>query len=192
MTKKVIKTMLILVVCYLFAWYILKIFFPDLFLLQINNERLIAIGEFIDTHFWLDKLLGLVMSYITYSLYLGALCEFKYLNLKQSLIVIGVYIGGVIVQYLDFTLVTYYNILSMIILPAIFNCDSKRLALVFSAHFVCQWLSLAIRQLSTKVLSFNSMTCLIMSLECYFWLLLWYLWFNYNKYFYKEQENNGN
>lgn len=94
MTKNVIKTMLWLVIGYLVTWYILKIFFPDIFLLQINNERLIAIGDFIDKHFILDKLLGLAMSYITYSLYLGALCEFKFLNLKQSLIVCGVYVAN--------------------------------------------------------------------------------------------------
>ena len=186
MTKNVIKTMLILVVCYLLAWYVLKIFFPDIFLLQVNNERLIMIGDFIDNHFWLDKLVGLVMCYITYTLYLGALCELKHLNLKQSLVVVGVYIVSLAVEHFDITLVTYYNILAMVILPAIFNCNSKRLALVFSAHFICQWLSLAIRQLSTRVLSFNSLSCLIMTLECYFWLLLWYLWFNYNKYFDKE------
>lgn len=186
MTKNVIKTMFILVVCYLLAWYVLKIFFPDIFLLQVNNERLIMIGDFIDNHFWLDKLVGLVMCYITYTLYLGALCELKHLNLKQSLVVVGVYIVSLVVEHFDITLVTYYNILAMVILPAIFNCNSKRLALVFSAHFICQCLSLAIRQLSTRVLSFNSLSCLIMTLECYFWLLLWYLWFNYNKYFDKE------
>lgn len=187
MTKNVIKTMLWLVIGYLVTWYILKIFFPDIFLLQINNERLIAIGDFIDKHFILDKLLGLAMSYITYSLYLGALCEFKFLNLKQSLIVCGVYVGSCIIEQLDVNLNVYYNIIAMIVLPSIFNCNSKRLALVFSAHFICQWLSLSIRQLSTKVLSFNSLTCLIMTMECYFWLLLWYLWFNYNKYYDKEK-----
>ena len=186
MTKNVIKTMLVLVVVYLVAWYVLKFFFPDWFLLQINNERLIEIGKFIDNHYLLDKLFGLVLFYITYTLYLGALCEFKYLDLKKSLIVCLVYVVSCLIEHFCIEYLTYYNILSMIILPAIFNCDSKRLALVFTAHFVCQWLSLSIRQLSTKVLCFNSMTCLIMGLECYFWLLLWYLWFNYNKFFDKE------
>lgn len=192
MTKNVIKTMLMLVVGYLLAWYVLKIFFPEWFVLQVNNERLIAIGDFIDNSFILDNLLGLVMSYITYTLYLGALCEIKHLNLKQSLIVCGVYILGIFVQKYDISLSTYYNIIAMIVLPAIFNCSSKRLALVFTAHFLCQWLSLSIRQLSTKVLVYNSLTCLIMTIECYFWLLLWYLWFNYNKIFDKELKTHGN
>lgn len=192
MTKNVIKTMLMLVVGYLLAWYVLKIFFPEWFVLQVNNERLIAIGDFIDNSFILDNLLGLVMSYITYTLYLGALCEIKHLNLKQSLVVCGVYILGIFVQKYDISLSTYYNIIAMIVLPAIFNCNSKRLALVFTAHFLCQWLSLSIRQLSTKVLAYNSLTCLIMTIECYFWLLLWYLWFNYNKIFDKELKTYGN
>ena len=66
MTKNVIKTMLVLVIVYLVAWYVLKFFFPDWFVLQINNERLIEIGKFIDNHYLLDKLFGLVLFYITY------------------------------------------------------------------------------------------------------------------------------
>ena len=64
MTKNVIKTMLVLIVVYLVAWYVLKFFFPDWFLLQINNERLIEIGKFIDNHYLLDKLFSLVLLYL--------------------------------------------------------------------------------------------------------------------------------
>lgn len=107
MTKNVIKTMLVLVVVYLVAWYVLKFFFPDWFLLQINNERLIEIGKFIDNHYLLDKLFGLVLFYITYTLYLGALCEFKYLDLKKSLIVCLVYLVSCLIEHFCIEYLTY-------------------------------------------------------------------------------------
>lgn len=74
----------------------------------------------------------------------------------------------------------------MIITPIILGCDNKKLAFVFTFHILCQYLSLSIRQLSTQVLCFNSLSCIIMTIECYFWLLMWYLWFNYNNIFKEE------
>lgn len=185
MNRKVVKTLIILTIAYLCAWYILKIFFPEMFVLQVNNEKLIKIGEFIDNHIVIDKIIGAITSYITYWLYLGAICKIKRLNLVQSIIVIAAYIGSFIIELINIELCTYYNIIVMIVLPAIFDGELKRTAFVFSFHLICQWLSLSIRSLSTQILSFNILTALIMGLESYFWLFLFYLLFNY----YDKKEN---
>lgn len=179
MNKRVIKTLIGLTIAYLVAWYILKIFFPEKFILQVNNERLIAIGNYIDSHFILNKLLGAVFSYATYWLYLCSVCKIKKLNWKQSIIVVCVYIASFLIQLIDIQLATYYNIIAMISLPALFNGNLKSTAFVFSFHLICQWLSLSIRGLSTHILCMNTLTVFVMSLECYFWLFLFYVYFNY-------------
>ena len=179
MNKKVVKTLIGLTLGFLLAWYILKIFFPEQFVLQINNERFLKIGNFIDNNFILNKLVGAVTSYITYWLYLGATCKIKKLSLLQSIIVVATYFGSFIIELISIELGTYYNIIAMIVLPAIFKGDLKRTSFVFSFHLICQWLSLSIRGLSTMILCFNSVVALVMIIECYFWLFLFYLLFNY-------------
>ncbi len=179
MNKKVVNTLIWLVIIYLIAWYILKIFFPEKFLLQINNEKLIKIGSFVDARWYLRVLFGGIFSCITYWLYLCAVCKQRKLSLKQNIIVIIVAYSAFAVEILFPDLITYYSILAMIILPAVFKAEMKRTAIVFSFHLICQWLSLSIRSLISKVYVFTFLTSIVMTLECYFWLLLFYLLFNY-------------
>lgn len=188
MNKNVLKTLIGLTIAYLIAWYILKIFFPEKFILQVNNERLIAIGTFIDNHFIINHLCGIITSYITYWLYLGAVCKIKRLNWKQSLVVVGIYILGIFVEMFDVVFSTYYSILAMIIYPAILKAEYRKVVIVLCFHIICQCLSVSIRNLSAMVLSFNFLSLFIMSLECYFWLFLFYVYFN----FYNEENNYGN
>ena len=179
MNKKVVKTLIWLTLSFLLAWYILKIFFPEQFVLQINNEKLIKVGNYIDNNFILNKLVGAITSYITYWLYLGATCKIKKLSLFQSIIVVATYFGSFLIELISVELCTYYNIIAMIILPAIFKGELKRTAFVFSFHLICQWLSLSIRNLSSMILCYNFAVFLVMGIECYFWLFLFYLLFNY-------------
>ena len=48
MNKKVLKVMIGLVVVFLTALYVLKLVFPDKFILAVENEVFIKIGDFID------------------------------------------------------------------------------------------------------------------------------------------------
>ena len=59
MNKKVLKTMIALVIVFLLACYILKIFFPEQFVMSIENEKLIAIGNYIDNNAWAYYIFGI-------------------------------------------------------------------------------------------------------------------------------------
>ena len=179
MNKKVVKTLIGLTLGFLLAWYILKIFFPEQFVLQINNESLIKIGTFIDSNVILSYICGAFTSYMMYWLYICAVCKKPKLTLKDSLIVIAIYVFGVFVELVDITLATYYSILAMIIYPAFLKAELKNVALVLSFHIIAQCLSLSIRGLSAMILSVNFMSLFVMTLECYFWLFLFYLLFNH-------------
>lgn len=179
MNKKVIKTSIALTIIFLVAWYILKIFFPEEFVLRINNEKLVSIGKFIDSHIVLSYACGIITSYIMYWLYLCAVCKKKKLSFKESLIVIGVYIVSVIIEIIDVSLGGIFCIIAMVVLPAMFKAELKNVALVLSFHLTAQALSLQIRGLSALLLSFDFLSLFVMTLECYFWLLLFYILLNY-------------
>lgn len=186
MNKNVIKTLLVLTILYLAVWYVLKFFFPEQFVLQISNPNLIKIGNYVDSNVILKHLCPAITSFATYYLYLGATLKQKKLNWKHIvtiLIVIGL---SIIVNISQFGILSYYHIFAMIILPAIFNGNSKNIAIVFSAHLLCQYLSLSIRNISSMMMCINSVLVLVMALECYAWLFLFYLYFNY-----KEILKNG-
>ena len=59
MNKKVLRTMITLVVVFLVALYVLKIFFPEQFVMAIQNEQFIAVGNFIDTNQFADYIFGM-------------------------------------------------------------------------------------------------------------------------------------
>jgi hypothetical protein len=186
MNKKVLQTLLILTIIYLVFWYFLKFFFPEEFVLTVNNEKVVLIGQFIDSHKLLRLFCGGLTTFATYYLYLCAtLCQ-KKLNKIQIVAVLIACVLGIIVNLFKFQILSYYHIFAMIILPALFNSDSKKIAFVFTFHSLCQQLSLSIRNISSMMLSFDFMSGFIMTLECYAWLFLWYIYFNY-----KENLLNG-
>lgn len=181
MNKKVFVSMLVLTIVFLVSLYIAKIFFPAQFVLAIENETLISIGTFVDTHKWCYYLVASITAFITYWLYLCACCGKKYLNLWQSLIVVLVIGISFILNEYSPNIAMYYGLCIMIILPAILKGKLLNVAIVYSTHIFAQYLSMNIRSLPLLFSTFNSLIGLVMTLECYLWLLLFYIIFNYKK-----------
>ena len=180
MNKKVLKTMIALVVIFLCALYVLKIFFPEEFVMVIENEQLIKIGEYVDNNLWLHIILACITSFITYWLYLCAVTRKWYLNWKEILMVLGVIAITQTLYSFDETvdLASGISIISMLILPVFSKADLKDVAIVFSIHYMAQLLSTLIRGLPLLLTNVNYATIFLMTIECYFWLLLFYLYFN--------------
>ena len=80
MNRKVFKVMIALVVIFLTGLYVLKIFMPEQFVLSVENETIIIIGTYIENNAWAYYLFGILTSFITYWLYLCAVCRKWYLN----------------------------------------------------------------------------------------------------------------
>lgn len=181
MNKKVFKTMIVLVIVFLISLYILKIFFPEQFVMSIENEKLIAIGNYIDNNLWAYYLFGIFTSFITYWLYLCAVCRIWYLNWWQCLIVlvtIGISIGF---NFIDVNLCSALNYASFILLPFIFKAELKTVAIVFTTHIFAQFLTLSIRNLPMYIATLNSLNIFLLSIDLYLWLFLFYIYFNYKK-----------
>lgn len=179
MNKKVLKTMIALVIVFLLACYILKIFFPEQFVLSVENETIIVIGEYIDNNEWANYIFGIITSFITYWLYLCAVCKRWYLKWYEIIIVLLVIGGSIGLSLLDTNIYSAYSVITFIVLPLIFKSDLKSVAIVFSIHSLSQTMSLTIRNLPMYITSLNNLVILILSLDMYFWLLLFYISFNY-------------
>ena len=181
MNKKVLKTMIALVIVFLVACYILKIFFPEQFVMVIQNENLVKIGTYVDNHLWLYILIAVVTNLLNYWLYLGATTHRWVLNWKQILAVCVVIAFTQGLYEVDAVLTSGLSIISMIIIPAIFGAKAKDIAIVFSFHYMSQLLSTIIRGLPMLLTSVNFMTGFLMTIEQYLWLLLFYLYYNMKK-----------
>lgn len=183
MNKKVLKTMIALIVIFLCALYVLKIFFPEQFIMVIENKQLIKIGAYVDEHLWLHIILACITSFITYWLYLCAVTRKWYLNWKE---LIAVLVTIAITQTLysfdaTVSLASGISIISMLLIPVFSKANLRDTAIVFSVHYLSQLLSTLIRSLPLLLTNVNYATTLLMGLESYFWLLLFYLYFNFKK-----------
>ena len=180
MNRKVIKAMLVLVIAFLLGFYILKIFFPEQFVMTITNEHIVTFGKFVDEHLWLHIILGTITSFITYWLYTCACCCKYRLGWKTCLVLLGICILVQIIYYfIDSTVFTPLSTAIMLLIPAFLGAKSKCIALVFSIHGMSQWLSTRIRNLPLLLTNVNYATIFLMTIECYFWLLLCYFHNNY-------------
>lgn len=181
MNKKVFKTMIALVIVFLLACYILKIFFPEQFILSVENEIIIAIGNYIDGNEWAYYLFGIFTSFLTYWLYLCAVCRKWYLNWWQCLIVltvIGISIGF---TFVDINLYTALSYSSFVFLPMIFRANLKEVGFVYPIHLLSQAITLSVRNLTLYLAVINSLNIFILSIDTYLILLLFYLFLNYKK-----------
>ena len=181
MNKKVFKTMIALVIVFLLACYILKIFFPEQFILSVENKTIIAIGNYIDSNEWAYYLFGILTSFITYWLYLCAVCRKWYLNWWQCLIVLAVIGASIGFNFIDINLYTALSYSSFVLLPMIFKANLKEVSIVFSIHLLSQAITLSIKNLTLYLAVMNSLNIFILSIDVYLILLLFYLFFNYKK-----------
>ena len=176
MNKKVVKAMLALVVIFLVGLYILKIFIPDKFVMVIENEKLVEIGNYIDSHQWAYYLFGIVTSFITYWLYFCATIKKWYLNWWQILVVFAIIGGSIGLDFYNPVFAGVFTIVAMVIVPVIFKADGRYTLVVFGTHYLAQALTLEIRNLPIYLTSVNSMIFTLLTLEVYFWLLLFYIY----------------
>lgn len=181
MNKNVLKVMLILVMIFLLGLYILKVCLPEEFLLVINNPQLIAIGNYIDNSWWLSILIPSITSFIVYWLYLCAVNKKWRLNWIELVSVIVVIIITQLLYLWNYNLASGVNVVAMLLLPLIGKAQFKDVVIVYCVHYFAQLLSLEIRSLPLLLECINSITALVLTFECYLWLVLFYLFYNYKK-----------
>lgn len=197
MNKKVFVSMLCLSISFILAIYILKIFFPDSFMFYIQNERIIATGQYIDTHRWLYFIVMMVIGISSDYLYFCAVCK-KWKISYILWIIMAIYNGALISLYAfaPQIIANYSDIILacstcyMILTPIFFTKDIKPLAITYCVYYVAQSLSLGIRDLTALLINGNTLTLLLLSLDSYVWSLICCLIFTYKERKNKEDGNN--
>lgn len=179
MNKKVFIAMLILTISFLVSFYVLKIFFPQEFVMAVENEHLIIIGNYIDTHKWSYYLFGIFTSFITYWLYCCAVCRKLFLNLKECVIILIVIGLSIALSFYDVSLSSELSIIAMLLLPLIFKGDMHYMPIVMTVNNLSQLLTLKIRNLPIYLTTINSLNIFILSIDMFFWLILLYIIGNY-------------
>lgn len=175
MNKSVLRTTLVVIVCMLAFEYILKFFVPQEFVLVVSNPNLIKFGTFLNTHKVFYHIFFCITAFITYFLFTCACSRRKYLNWKFYIAFVIVYIISQLLTTYANNLLTPFLVLSMTTMAYFGGSNMKDFLIVFVIHTISQSLSLEIRDLTRYMLSYNSVTIFMLTIECYLWLILLYI-----------------
>lgn len=180
MNKKVLKTMIALVLIFLVGLYVLKIFFPGEFVLAIENDKIVKIGDYIDNNDWARYLFGIFTSFVTYTLYCSATCRRWFLSWWHYLVIFATIGVNLLLTIYDINLYTAFSISSFVLLPTLFGCNNiKNIAICYPIHLFSQSLTLSIRNITLFMTYNNALTRHVVGMECWLWLILLYFLFNY-------------
>lgn len=189
MNKKVFISMTTLIIIFLIAIYILKIFFPLEFVLSIENKNIIKIGNFINNSKTLSIIFYFIIGFIFDWLYFGAVCKTKIH--KLSLIIIMICYGllfSVFSVFVPIEKAIKYNGLIialqncyMIFIPMFYTKTIRELSITYSINAISQNLLLLIRDVSLYSANTNSLVTFMLSIDNYLWILLLFIIFNFNK-----------
>lgn len=174
MNRRVYECMLCLCIIFLVVAYIIKLIFPTMFILTITNDKLLIIGNYIDTHEWAYCICALVFGFITYYVYTCACCRVNKLSMKGIVVVCIVTVCNYIAyNYTSFGI--HFGVSAMLFLPALFKGTAGDIFLVYSLHGAFQCLSLNIRNISMLIDQINYAQYLIISLDAFIWLIILWL-----------------
>lgn len=175
MNKRVLQASLALIMFTILAMYIAKFFFPLEFVFVVENPRLIAIGNYVDTHKWAYYPATFGFCFLTYWLFICAACRKQFLNKKELWITVLV----ILVSYLFSGIVpemsSYIDIACMLLLCNWFKANIKNYTVVFSIHTINSLLLANARIMHQNMGMADSASVFLIGLESIFWLIILYL-----------------
>lgn len=181
MNKNILRVMLILTVVFLTAMYVAKFFFPDWLVLTVCSPNVIKFGNYVDTHLWADIIATFICGFATYWLYCCACCgrwALKWWECLVILLVIGV--SYTLWKFVP-DISMHFDIVAMLMLPLIFKGSFTKTVITYTIHGFAQILSLGIRHIALRMPSADFASFLILGIDMYVWLVILYLFMNYNK-----------
>lgn len=189
MNKRVFVSMVVLVVVFLLGMYILKFFFPEQFLFAIENNTIIEIGNYIDSHAWAAIIFYTIIGVIFDWLYFGAVCKMTVLKPTLIVVIFAYNISNFIcskyapVEFIEENSLLFISINTcyMVLIPMFFTKSIKELSITYCVNNISQALSILIRNIAITTANSNALTAALLSFDNYLWLLLCFVLFNYKK-----------
>lgn len=192
MNKKVYVSALILVIVFLCIQYVLKIFFPEAFLMIIEEPNIVLAGQFIDANWWLYFPVAFIFAIISDYLFFAACCKTRRLHFSlwliiiiYNIILISLYSFAPYFVAANSNLIVGCSMVYMILVPTFYTNELKPLAITYVIANVAQLLTLAIRDFTPLLTSVNTLTTMLLTMEGYLWAILCYIIFT------KGGANNG-
>lgn len=183
MNKSVLRTMIILCWVFLALYAVLKLV-PQLaskFVIVVNNEKIVKAGQFIDERVWLQQMVHFVFALLTYHLYLCACCKVWHLSFKQYIISLAFILPNQVLTFFYPQIGSNIAFVIMFCLPCAFKADYKTVAIIFATHILGQLGISFIRSAELYMMNMNTISQIIMCIDQYVWLLLYYLYSNLYK-----------
>lgn len=183
----IVKRMILLSWLLLGICFLIKIFGGNLFEIMLNNEKFIKICSIIDNHKVLRFIVYLISGGITLSLFSLAILEQWKFNRWQLYWVVGsVIVGSFCKAFIGDSIGFIYDCWQFFILPFVLKKKiSKRMILIVVIGNILnlgfQMISLVIRNIGFKIITENMLIALIMCIDLYIMLLLYYLYSNYRR-----------
>lgn len=178
----------------LISFYLLKIINPE-FVIELSEvDRVVELGEYVDSHKWAYYLFFFIISFAGGYFYLCACCRKKSLKFRDCcLLAIEVAFLFIVERFL----IEHYVLINMVclfLMPTIVCYWDKRTDIKYfysttaclTIHNIAQVISLQIRNISTLINFPNSATFTVLTIDAFIWLVLLYNFYNF-----KEDYNNG-
>ena len=185
MNIKIAKTLLVLNIVYIIAFYIIKFMFPDFLLLQITDPNVLKLGSFIEssnfTLFTYYAITGFIAFYLFVCASRGS---FKLKFLDFVFILLADAINILVTTFLP--KLSVHTSTSLMFLLALL-CKGKMYYAVpafITYGYLSQFL-FSIRGFDTIILNINVASSFVLGLECWVWLFLFSL------LFYLKEKKNG-
>lgn len=178
MNKKISKTLLILLIIYSIAFYVIKYIYPELLLDFVVSENVISLGKFLESWKGFEIIYKLLSSFLTLYLFVCASCgKFKFKWYEVLYIVIATVLNRLCIQFLP-ELYTHTSISIMLLLATLLRGKLLNTSVTFIVHgYISQWL-LSIRGFETILVKYNLASGIMLSMELFVVLLALSLFFN--------------
>jgi hypothetical protein len=178
MNKRIAKTLLVLCIAYIVGYYILKFIFPEQLILVVTDANIIRLGRFVDSHIVYKIILNVVTTFTTLLLFTFASSgRFKFKWYEILYILVGTTMCELCAWYSP-QLYTHTSISVMFILAWL--CKGKMVSTIISfvVHGYLSQFLFSIRGFETILMNYTTITGIVLTIECYAWLLILALFFN--------------
>ena len=185
MNIKIARTMLILCIVYIVAFYVLKFIFPEQLLLAITDKTVLDAGEFIESHRVVYYAAQGIFTFITLYFFACASCaRFKMKWYELIYLVVGAAVTNLVLYFAP-DLYTHTSISVMLLIALLCKGKLGYTVISFIIHgFLSQFL-FSIRGFETIIMEINTASAMILTIEGWVWLTILGL------IFYLKEKKNG-
>ena len=181
MNKKIAKTLLVLCVVYMLGFYLLKYIFPEKFILYITDANILTLGKFIESNIIVTYITYFISGFLTFYLFTCASTGTFKIKLRELITIIICTIINILVTTFLPEFMAHISTCLMFICAYICNGKYKYSIISFTIHGIMSQLLFSIRGFETILINYNMATGLVLSLECFMWLVILSLIFNISK-----------